>query len=89
MFRKNIARSCQSQCRSAKNTECFEKCFQKYLRTIQTVNETIKEESYSRNSLLAYKGYPEPQIEMLHHYNPDVFPIWETYAFARKWDSSV
>ena len=39
--------------------------------------------------MIAYKAYPEPQIEMLHFYNPDIFPTWETYGFARKWDASV
>lgn len=62
LFSKNIARSCQSQCRSVKNIDCFERCFEKYLRTIEIVNDTIKQESYSKNSMVGYKAYPEPQI---------------------------
>jgi hypothetical protein len=44
---------------------------------------------YEKNSVIAYKAYPEHQITMQHFYNDDILATLGSYAFARKWQTSV
>lgn len=64
-----MTRSCYKQCKSIKNEECFNVCFEKYVRTMATVNEEIRRLAYAKHSLFAYKGYPEPSIESAYLYD--------------------
>jgi hypothetical protein len=68
-----MTRSCFRACKSIKNEECFDACFQKYMRTVGAVNRTVKKLAYEKHSLFGYKGYPEPSIESAFIYDTDVF----------------
>lgn len=70
---QSITRDCFRSCKSIKNEECFQTCFEKYVRTIGVVNKTVKQMAYEKHSLFAYKGYPEPSIESAYFYDPQVF----------------
>lgn len=70
---KDLVKNCHSQCKSINNKECFDVCFEKYLRTVARVNETLKKMGYEKHSLFAYKGYPEHTIDTLFYHDEYMF----------------
>jgi len=51
--------ACYNLEKLAVNRTCFETCYQKYLLTIRTVYQSLKEYGYKTQSLYAYKAFPE------------------------------
>ena len=84
---KGATRNCHHLCKSYKNEECFDTCFEKYIRTVGTVNRTLKDLAYKKHSLFGYKGYPQPSIESAYFYDPHVFVnLWGKAPMASNRD---
>lgn len=54
--------ACYNLDKLAVNKQCFDNCYTKYVLTLRTVHNTLRDYGYRYQSLYAYKNFPQYDI---------------------------